>query len=177
MAQETLTMAKKNTLNSDMAIILAKIDYLVKEIREVKTNHSFPKNSFRPEDVKLSPTQEAVLWALEKGELTAEDVAKAVNRTRPLMVVSLNHLAAIGLLERERKGQRVYFRIRRESSEVVSNESDQDGCYLFVVLVSDTSPKDMADVSRLISERLKDVPSLRVEHVKALPKPKHYDGE
>jgi predicted transcriptional regulator len=62
---------------------------------------------------RLTPVQMEALQVLGDGEMTAEEVANVVNRTRPLMVISLNQLVALGLLEKERRGKGVYFKQRR----------------------------------------------------------------
>lgn len=161
-----------------MAVILARIDTIAKEIRELKTP-SFPRNPSRLEEIKLNAVQKKALRVLADGsEMTAEEVAKAVNRTRPLMVINLNQLVALGLVEKVRRGRCVYFRQKQPSpSDAIGEELEVGGCYLFTVLVSDSWPEDAADAEHLIAEHLKDIPGWRIEHMAILPRPLAEDSK
>ena len=158
-------------LRPDLAVILARIDNIAKEIRELKTTR-FSRNPSHLEEVKLNSVQrEALRVLVDGGEMTAEEVAEAVNRTRPLMVINLNQLVALGLLERERRGRRVYFRQNQRSpSNAIDEEFGVRGCYLFTVLTSDSWPEDLAEAESLIAEHLKDIPDWRIEHMAILPR-------
>ena len=163
----------KPVVRSDIATILAKIDDIVKEIRELRRAPELPKRSPRLEEVGLNSVQEKALQVLaEEGEMTSLEVAEALNRTRPLMVINLNQLVALGLVEKVRKGRHVYFRRKAlESSGVLGEGFEAGGCYLFVALFSDHWPSNVDDVERVISERLKDIPKWKIEHVAVLPRP------
>lgn len=155
----------------DLAVILARIDTIAKEIRELKTPR-FSRNPSRLEEVRLNAVQKGALRVLAEGsEMSAEEVAKAVNRTRSLMVINLNQLVALGLVERERRGRRVYFRQKQPSpSDAIGEELKVGGCYLFTVLVSDSWPEDTADAEHLIAERLKGISDWRIDHMAILPR-------
>jgi len=165
---------------SDIATILAKIDDIVEEIRELRRAPILRRIPLRLEDVELNSIQEkAFQLIVEQGEMTSLEVANVLNRTRPLMVINLNQLVALGLVEKVRRGRHVYFR-RRQSEPlriIVGDGLEENGCYLFVTLVSDDWPRNMDDVERVVSERLKDIPDWRVEHVAILPRPLVKDAE
>jgi len=162
----------KPIANSDLATILARIDEIVEEIRELKGASIVPRTPPQLEDAELSSVQQRALQVLaEKGEMTSMEVAQALNRTRPLMVVNLNQLVILGLVEKVRRGRYVYFRRKLPETPRVIGGELEGGCYLFVALVSDDWPEKVEDVEHLISERLKALPGWRIEHVAVLPRP------
>lgn len=75
--------------------------------------------------VMLSPALRKTLEALSQlGSATAEEVASLTGRTRPLESVYLNQLVQMGLVEKERRGQKIYF--RRLHQPPVSGGSDRE---------------------------------------------------
>lgn len=160
-------------VKSDIATILAKIDDIAKEIRGLRRAPPPPRRTPHLEEAELTSVQKQALQVLaERGEMTSSEVAEALNRTRPLMVTNLNQLVALGVVEKERKGKRVYFRRKRpETSGVIGEAYEGGGCCLFAVLVSDDWPVNVENLEHLISEHLKDIPDWRVEHVVVLPRP------
>jgi len=120
----------------------------------------------------MTAVQEDALRALlTGGEMTAEEVAKAVNRTRPLMVVNLNQLVALGLLDRERKGKRVYFRQKISRPSIDSKqESGGEESYMFVVLASNGPQDNTRQAEQLLLDRLKGLSGWNVEHVSTMPR-------
>lgn len=160
-----------------MATILARIDKIVEELRELRRAPALSRMPPRPEEAELSSVQEKALQVLaEKGEMTSMEVAKALSRTRPLMVINLNQLVALGLVEKVRRGRHVYFRRKPpESSRIIGRELG-GGCYLFAVLVSESWPENAEEMESLISERLKNLLGWRIEHVALLPKPSAEDN-
>jgi len=159
-------------MKSHMAAILERIDAIVEEMRELRNAQALPRRPFNADQAMLNPIQERALQVLaEKDEMTSVEVAKAVERTRPLMVINLNQLVALGFLEKVRKGRRVYFRLKqREEPSIIGEGIEKEGCYLFAVLASDSWPEDVDDLKLLISERLKHFPEWRLEHMTLLPR-------
>lgn len=155
-------------LRSDLAIVLEKITSIEKEICELKNIPHFNEKSRYLNGAKLTPLQTEILRILGYNEMTSEEVAKAINRTRPLMVLNLNQLVALGHLEKERNGKRIYFKQRH--MEIVSEGHEVDGSYLIVVFESNSNNQDKDSVTRMISEHLKDIVDWRVEHVTIVPK-------
>lgn len=155
-------------LRSDLAIILEKITSIEKEICELKNIPHLNEKSRYLNGAKLTPLQEEILRVLGYNEMTSEEVAKAINRTRPLMVLNLNQLVALGHLEKERKGKRIYFKQRH--MENISERHEVDGTYLIVVFESNSNAEDKASVTQKISEHLKDIADWRVEHLTIVPK-------
>lgn len=49
------------------------------------------------------------------GEGTAEDISKTTKRSRSLESLYLNNLTNMGLVEKNRKGQTVHYRVKREN--------------------------------------------------------------
>jgi len=157
---------------SDAATILARIDEIVREIRELRRTTLLPRMPSQLEEAELTSVQERALHVLtEEGEMTSLEMAKALNRTRPLMVINLNQLVALGLVEKVRRGRYVYFRRKPPETPGIIGRGLGGGCYLFVALVSDNWPENVDDMERLISEHLKGLPGWRIEHVAVLPRP------
>jgi len=156
----------------DLETILTRIDEIVEELRELRRAPVLPRTPPRLEEAELNSIQERALQVLaEEGEMTSMEVAKALNRTRPLMVINLNQLVALGFVEKVRRGRHVYFRRRPPETARIIGRELEGGCYLFVALVSDNWPENVEDMERLISEYLKSLPGWRIEHVAVLPRP------
>lgn len=157
----------KSVAKSDVDL-LAKIDAIVKEIRELRRSSVLLKRS---EEAKLSSIQRRALQVLAEGdEMTSGEVAKALTRSRSSMVVCLNQLTVLGLLEKVRKKRRVYFRRKRLEPSGIVEGLGEGGCYLFVVLASDSWLKNVENVEKLVAERLKDIPNWRIERMTVLPR-------
>ena len=157
---------------ADLSLLYSRIEAVERELRKLKHAPSIPLASPRLNDTRMTAVQEDALRALlRRGEMTAEEVAKEVNRTRPLMVVNLNQLVALGLLERERKGKRVYFRQKISRPSMDSKlESGGEESYIFVVLASDGPPDNTRQAEQLLLDRLKGLAGWNVEHVSTLPR-------
>lgn len=158
--------------NLDAALVFAKINEIFEELRELKSKQMMPNKLLRTEDPALNSLQEKALQVLSPGtEMTAEEMAKALNRTRPLLVINLNQLVALGLVKKIRKGRQVYFSLRSEEPTApVKETSTGNGCYMVAVLVSEQWPGKIEDAEKLLSEHLQGIPGWKIEHVAILPK-------
>ena len=87
---------------------LTTIEEELHELKKIISDYDFRRH----EKVPLTLLQANVLEALTGKRMTAGEVAKIVNRTRPLLVINLHQMVALGLLEEEREGMRVYFKRR-----------------------------------------------------------------
>jgi DNA-binding MarR family transcriptional regulator len=156
----------------DLSLLYSRIEAVERELRKLKHAPSIPLGSPRLNKTRMTAVQEDALRALlSRGEMTAEEVAKAVNRTRPLMVVNLNQLVALGLLDRERKGKRVYFRQKISRPSIDSKrESGGEESYMFVVLASDGPQDNTKQAEQLLLDRLRGLSGWNVEHVSTLPR-------
>ena len=59
---------------------------------------------------------------LKLGVATAEDVSHETKRSRSLESTYLNHLVTMGYAEKERRGQRIYYRIKFDQTAKVTGE-------------------------------------------------------
>ena len=181
---DTTISPTNNTSNgqlSDLSLLYSRIEAIERELHRLKQASSMPLASPRLNDTRMTAVQEDTLRALlSGGDMTAEEVAKAVNRTRPLMVVNLNQLVALGLLERERRGKRVYFRQKISRLSIESKRgSEGEESYMFVVLSSDGPQENTPQAEQLLLDRLKGLAGWNVEHVSTLPRitPDEGDGQ
>jgi len=170
MATKVSKASESKSVKPELAVILDRIDALSRDIRELKGASTLPRRP-SPDGIRLTRLQERVLQVLAQDvEMTSSEVAKALNRTRALLVNNLNQPVALGLVERVRRKRIVYFRRRPPETTGITNESfDKSGCYLFTVLSSKNVPENIADAKALIFERLKDMPGWKIEQVTMLP--------
>ena len=161
-----------NKSRTGLTDILKKIEAMSKEIREIRRDRPPPDESLRQNRMKLPLVQKSILQAMKDDvEMTAADVAAIVNRTRPLMVVNLNQLVALGLLKRERRGKCIYFRKRSEFSDAMYKELVNEMRRYVVIITSETETDDVA-IEHTIVSCLKNVAGLRVENVSIMPHPR-----
>lgn len=166
MVQETI-IAKKP--KSEIAEILAKIDDIAREISEMKGSFLPLRHSSGLNGGSLTRLQTEVLRAMNGGgKMTSEEMAKVVDRTRPLMVVVLNQLVALGLLKRVREGRRVYFLKQTDSLNIVDKKFEDDCCRFIVIIACNPMLEDKVETENLILKRFKDASNMRVEHITAI---------
>lgn len=168
-------MARENRSGSnsfELENINDKISAIIEEIRKLKEAQKLFEQPLRMDETKLNQIQKMAIQVLiDKGMMTASDVAQILNRNRSSMVINLNILADLGLLDKIRKGKRIYFKARdKEQYRVYKEELDEYGCYLFIVLSSNKSPENVDDIRNLVQERLKDFPGWKIENVSILPR-------
>ena len=95
---------------SEFETVLLKLAAIEKELSELRKASTGSYAFQGPEKRTLSAFQAEILQALADRQMTAGEVAEAVDRTRPLLVVNLNQMVALGLLEKEKKRRKIYFR-------------------------------------------------------------------
>lgn len=110
-------------MNEAVAISIKRIEEIILEItEELRVNVAKKEASgFEPSFLLNFPDHLRVtVRALMKlGIATAEEVSKETSRSRSLESTYLNHLTTMGYVEKERKGQRVYYKVRFEKTAKV----------------------------------------------------------
>ena len=106
---------------SGLETAFLKLTTIERELYELK-RIILDYDSRKYEKVPLTLLQTDVLEALAEKKMTAGEVARIVNRTRPLLVINLHQMVALGLLEEERQGMRVYFKKRGTATLAQRNQ-------------------------------------------------------
>lgn len=154
-----------------VTILLAKIEAISKEIRELRRTSLVIDRT-----VELKPMQQRALQVLrEKGAMTSSEVGACLNRTRTMMTIYLNQLEALGLVDKTRRGKRVYFRIKQPIPSGIFDGLTDGGCHLFVVLLGKTSPEDFEPTKRQIRDRMQGSP-WEIENISILPRMSSMQG-
>lgn len=122
--EDKLILIRENMkeMNDLVVTSLKKIEENIEEIvnvlkvKAIKNEGSKFKPSILfdlPDHLRLT-----IRMLLEIGMGTAEDVSKKTNRSRSLESAYLNNLTTMGYVEKERKGQMVYYKVKFDSKKV-----------------------------------------------------------
>ncbi|MEM2971541.1 MAG: hypothetical protein QW270_03865 [Candidatus Bathyarchaeia archaeon] len=125
--EETMRNAQTiiKELNETVSLLLKKLDKTIEEaINQLKTEkarYEYLSKGFEPSVLldfpdHLRKTMRAVL---ELGTGTAEQVSEKTGRSRSLESTYLNQLCTMGYLIRERRGQRVHYKVDFKKAEKV----------------------------------------------------------